>query len=285
MCRHDEHNAGWPLTVAPSQRVRSVTGSRRVAVRQLTAHGAAMPRPYGRPQHWGPERGAHRMMLDLDGEELVERGRGREPPRPETEPSGPRPAAPPVRLPPPGRPDRPQPRLVLAAGGQLGRDGGRSPVRRTPGRSARVRPYTRPVASTAGRSSATRCTRPACSVRSPAPCPASPPSCSRRWSCGRPTPTSSSRRSRTSPSSSSPRRSARSATAVVTLLSYLSLNYWFTPHYESFKIQRADDYVSLLAFIVVATVAAVTVHPHRPAAPRGASRRSRRPPRPASPRP
>lgn len=50
------------------------------------------------------------------------------------------------------------------------------------------------------------------------------------------------------------------ATAVVTALSYLSLNYWFTPHYESFRIQRPDDYVPLVAFIVVAIIAAVTVN-------------------------
>jgi two-component system sensor histidine kinase KdpD len=49
------------------------------------------------------------------------------------------------------------------------------------------------------------------------------------------------------------------ATAAVTVLSYLSLNYWFTPHYESFRIQRGDDVVALGAFVIVATVAAVTV--------------------------
>jgi two-component system, OmpR family, sensor histidine kinase KdpD len=49
------------------------------------------------------------------------------------------------------------------------------------------------------------------------------------------------------------------ATATVSVLSYLSLNYWFTPHDESFRIQRADDFVALGAFVIVATVAAVTV--------------------------
>jgi len=49
------------------------------------------------------------------------------------------------------------------------------------------------------------------------------------------------------------------ATATVTVLSYLSLNYWFTPHYQSFRIQRADDLVSLAAFVIVAVVAATTV--------------------------
>lgn len=49
------------------------------------------------------------------------------------------------------------------------------------------------------------------------------------------------------------------ATATVTVLAYLSLNYWFTPHVESFRIDQRDDVVALLAFGFVAVIASLTV--------------------------
>ncbi len=47
--------------------------------------------------------------------------------------------------------------------------------------------------------------------------------------------------------------------AVAAVGSYLALNYWFTPDYESFRITHFDDVVPLLAFAVTTAVLGATV--------------------------
>ncbi|HXY94620.1 MAG TPA: ATP-binding protein [Acidimicrobiia bacterium] len=49
------------------------------------------------------------------------------------------------------------------------------------------------------------------------------------------------------------------AAGVAAVLSYASLNHWFTPRYESFGVAASDDMVLLVAFALAATVAAITV--------------------------
>lgn len=47
--------------------------------------------------------------------------------------------------------------------------------------------------------------------------------------------------------------------AVAAVGSYLALNYWFTPDYESFRITRFDDLLPLLTFAFTAAVLGATV--------------------------
>jgi K+-sensing histidine kinase KdpD len=47
--------------------------------------------------------------------------------------------------------------------------------------------------------------------------------------------------------------------AVAAVGSYLALNYWFTPAYESFRISRVDDLVPLLTFAFTVAVLGTTV--------------------------
>jgi two-component system sensor histidine kinase KdpD len=49
------------------------------------------------------------------------------------------------------------------------------------------------------------------------------------------------------------------AGAVGAMLSYLALNYWFIPKYESFTFSKPDDVVPLLAFALAAVAAGVIV--------------------------
>jgi two-component system sensor histidine kinase KdpD len=49
------------------------------------------------------------------------------------------------------------------------------------------------------------------------------------------------------------------AGAVGAVLSYLALNYWFIPKYESFTFSKPDDIVPLLAFALAAVASGLTV--------------------------
>ena len=83
----------------------------------------------------------------------------------------------------------------------------------------------------------------------PGRCSASPssPFCS-----ASPTPISRWRPSSTSWSSCSPPSSGTWRARSARCCSYLALNYWFIPHYESFSFSNADDVVPLLAFALAA---------------------------------
>ena len=57
--------------------------------------------------------------------------------------------------------------------------------------------------------------------------------------------------------------------AVAAVTSYLALNYWFTPTYDSFRITQFADLVPLLTFALTAAVLGTTIaRRQRHAAPR-----------------